>query len=132
MLEHVLVERFEFYENIFHHLIEKKGVFFAISKIFPVIYITVLWTTQFSKNCLLPMLQETFLTTMESVLNKAREVELQEKVSKKAKEEASRVGLDILTEVENLKQMVHHAKETYDMVVYSCSIAFLLFNVNKN
>eukprot|EP00268_Persea_americana_P014612 TRINITY_DN16532_c0_g2_i1.p1 TRINITY_DN16532_c0_g2~~TRINITY_DN16532_c0_g2_i1.p1 ORF type:complete len:577 (-),score=162.53 TRINITY_DN16532_c0_g2_i1:451-2181(-) len=59
--------------------------------------------------------KETLLVAIESVLNKAREVELQEKIAKQAKEEASRVGLDILTEVENVKQMVHQAKETYDM-----------------
>lgn len=112
VLKHVFVKWFGFSENSFHHLIERKWVFFAIN---------VLWSTQFSNTCQLPILQETLLVAIESVLNKAREVELQEKIAKQAKEEASRVGLDILTEVENVKQMVHQAKETYDMVVYSCS-----------
>lgn len=68
---------------------------------------------------------------MESVLNKTREVEIQEKAAEQAKKEASRSGLHILTEVEKLKQMVHQARETYDKVLYSCSYCFLKFHWGK-
>eukprot|EP00268_Persea_americana_P014614 TRINITY_DN16532_c0_g2_i3.p1 TRINITY_DN16532_c0_g2~~TRINITY_DN16532_c0_g2_i3.p1 ORF type:complete len:609 (-),score=177.23 TRINITY_DN16532_c0_g2_i3:392-2218(-) len=58
---------------------------------------------------------KTLLLAMESVFDKMRKVEIQEKAAEQAKEEASRSCSDILTEVENLKQMVNQARETYDM-----------------
>ncbi|XXG54410.1 hypothetical protein AAC387_Pa03g2297 [Persea americana] len=59
--------------------------------------------------------KKTLLLAMESVFDKMRKVEIQEKAAEQAKEEASRSCSDILTEVENLKQMVNQARETYDM-----------------
>jgi hypothetical protein len=53
---------------------------------------------------------------MESVMNMMKEVELQEISAEQATEEAARGGLDILVEVEKLKQMLVHAKEANDMV----------------
>ena len=55
---------------------------------------------------------------MESVLSLMREVELQEKAAEQAKEEAVKGGLDILGRVEDLKQMLQHAKDANSMVVY--------------
>lgn len=45
-----------------------------------------------------------------------KEVELQERAAEQAKEEVAKGGLDILMRVEELKQMLGHAKETNDMV----------------
>lgn len=92
---------------------------------FPVICITPLCTPQLLNAYFEPLLQKTLLLAMESVFDKMRKVEIQEKAAEQAKEEASRSCSDILTEVENLKQMVNQARETYDMVVYSCSYFFL-------
>lgn len=63
------------------------------------------------------MMQKTLFSAMERVINMMREVELQEKAAEQAKEEASRGGLDILDKVEEMKQMLVHAKEANDMVV---------------
>lgn len=54
-------------------------------------------------------------SAMESVLNMMKEVELQERAAEQAKEEAAMGGLDILAKVEELKQMLGHAKGTNDM-----------------
>ncbi|XP_024017349.1 uncharacterized protein LOC112090398 isoform X2 [Morus notabilis] len=54
-------------------------------------------------------------SAMESVINMMKEVELQERAAEQAKEEVANGGLDILTRVEELKQMLGHAKETNDM-----------------
>lgn len=51
-------------------------------------------------------------------MNMMREVELQEKAAQKAREEAASGGLEILARVEELKEMLHHAKEANGMVVY--------------
>lgn len=53
-------------------------------------------------------------------MNMMRQVELQEKIAELAKEEAARAGMDILSKVEELKQMLKHAKEANDMVVQWC------------
>ncbi|XP_039043721.1 uncharacterized protein LOC120182980 isoform X1 [Hibiscus syriacus] len=53
--------------------------------------------------------------TMESIMNLMKEVELQEAAAEQAKEEAARGGMDILVNVEELKQMLPHAKEANDM-----------------
>ncbi|KAK8650711.1 hypothetical protein V6N13_140338 [Hibiscus sabdariffa] len=53
--------------------------------------------------------------TMESIMNLMKEVELQEAAAEQAKEEAARGGMDILVKVEELKQMLPHAKEANDM-----------------
>ncbi|XAR61228.1 hypothetical protein NMG60_11034873 [Bertholletia excelsa] len=59
--------------------------------------------------------KKTLFSAVESVIGLMREVELQEKAAEQAKEEAVRGGLDILTRVEDLKQMLQHAKEANDM-----------------
>ena len=51
-------------------------------------------------------------------MNLMREVKLQEEAAEQAKEDAARGGLDILVKVEELKQMLLHAKEANDMVVH--------------
>ncbi|KAE8679621.1 putative DUF21 domain-containing protein [Hibiscus syriacus] len=53
--------------------------------------------------------------TMESIMNLMKEVELQEAAAEQAKEEAARGGMYILVKVEELKQMLLHAKEANDM-----------------
>lgn len=69
------------------------------------------------------MVQKILLRAMQSVLNMVAEVELQEKAAEKAKEEASKAGLDTLSKVEELVQILTHAKEANDMVC----LFFLLF-----
>ncbi|KAF3436327.1 hypothetical protein FNV43_RR23419 [Rhamnella rubrinervis] len=59
--------------------------------------------------------KRTLFIAMESVINMIREVELQEKAAEHAKEEAAKGGLDILIKVDELKQMLAHAKEANDM-----------------
>ncbi|KAM1539483.1 hypothetical protein FF1_004185 [Malus domestica] len=54
-------------------------------------------------------------SAMESVINMMREVEVQEKAVDIVQEEASRGGLDIMVKVEELKQMLAHAKDANDM-----------------
>lgn len=63
------------------------------------------------------MKQKTLFTAMESVMNLMREVELKERAADHAKEEAAVGGLDILIKVDELKEMLTHAKEANDMVV---------------
>ncbi|CAN6684526.1 unnamed protein product [Malus baccata var. baccata] len=63
----------------------------------------------------LTMLQKTLFSAMESVINMMREVEVQEKAVDIVQEEASRGGMDIMVKVEELKQMLAHAKDTNDM-----------------
>ncbi|GMI76078.1 hypothetical protein HRI_001277000 [Hibiscus trionum] len=53
--------------------------------------------------------------TMESIMNLMKEVELQEAAAEQAKAEAARGGMEILLKVEELKQMLPHAKEANDM-----------------
>jgi hypothetical protein len=52
---------------------------------------------------------------MESIMNMMGEVELEEKAAEQAKEEAADTGLDIMKKVEELKEMLSHAKEANDM-----------------
>lgn len=61
-------------------------------------------------------MQKTLFQAMQSIINLMREVELKEEATEQAKEEAARGGLDILVKVEELKQMLPHAKEANDMV----------------
>lgn len=67
---------------------------------------------------IIPVMQKTLFSAMDSVMNIMREVELQEKDAQQAQEEAAKGGLDILTKVGELKQMLQHAKEANGMVVY--------------
>ncbi|KAM2904657.1 hypothetical protein COP2_004347 [Malus domestica] len=55
-------------------------------------------------------------TAMESIISMMREVEVQEKAVDIVQEEASRGGLDIMVKVEELKQMLAHAKDANVMV----------------
>ncbi|KAM2259331.1 hypothetical protein ACFX1S_004311 [Malus domestica] len=59
----------------------------------------------------LTMLQKTLFSAMESIISMMREVEVQEKAVDIVQEEASRGGLDIMVKVEELKQMLAHAKD---------------------
>ncbi|KAL5796759.1 hypothetical protein ACOSQ2_001579 [Xanthoceras sorbifolium] len=59
--------------------------------------------------------KKTLFLAMESVMNLMREVELREKEAEEAKAEATRGGLDMLIKVEELKQMLSHAKQANDM-----------------
>ncbi|KAM1343982.1 hypothetical protein PS2_008028 [Malus domestica] len=60
--------------------------------------------------------KKTLFSAMESVISMMREVEVQEKAVDIVQEEASRGGLDIMVKVEELKQMLAHAKDANDMV----------------
>lgn len=62
-------------------------------------------------------MQKTLFSSMESLINLMREVELQEKAAEQANMEAARGGSDILVRVEEYKAMLVHAKEANDMVV---------------
>ncbi|XVE77755.1 hypothetical protein DITRI_Ditri13aG0088000 [Diplodiscus trichospermus] len=59
--------------------------------------------------------KKTLFQAMQSIMDLMREVELQEEASEQAEEEAARGGLDILIKVEELKQVLLHAKEANDM-----------------
>ncbi|XP_068338382.1 uncharacterized protein [Pyrus communis] len=59
--------------------------------------------------------KKTLFSAMESVISMMREVEVQEKAVDIVQEEASRGGLDIMVKVEDLKQMLAHAKDANDM-----------------
>ncbi|KAM1007686.1 hypothetical protein ACFX2A_004310 [Malus domestica] len=54
---------------------------------------------------------KTLFSAMELVISMMREVEVQEKAVDIVQEEASRGGLDIMVKVEELKQMLAHAKD---------------------
>ncbi|TYI49001.1 hypothetical protein E1A91_D12G005500v1 [Gossypium mustelinum] len=73
-----------------------------------------------SQTCRIDLLEEVIEDAknnkaMQSIMNLMREVELQEEASEQAKEECARGGSDILVKVEELKQMLPHAKEANDM-----------------
>ncbi|TQD92814.1 hypothetical protein C1H46_021589 [Malus baccata] len=59
--------------------------------------------------------KKTLFSAMESVISMMREVEVQEKAVDIVQEEASRGGLDIMVKVEELNQMLAHAKDANDM-----------------
>ncbi|CAL0300575.1 unnamed protein product [Lupinus luteus] len=81
--------------------------------------------SQSNQMCRIDLLQEiideaktnkkTLFSSMESLINLMREVELQEKAAELAKEEAARGGSAILARVEEYKTMLAHAKEANDM-----------------
>ncbi|PPE01317.1 hypothetical protein GOBAR_DD01643 [Gossypium barbadense] len=73
-----------------------------------------------SQTCRIDLLEEVIEDAknnkaMQSIMNLMREVELQEEAAEQAKEECARGGSDILVKVEELKQMLPHAKEANDM-----------------
>ncbi|XP_060181444.1 uncharacterized protein LOC132611048 [Lycium barbarum] len=59
--------------------------------------------------------KKTLFSAVESVICLMREVELQEEAAEQAKLEAAKGGLDMLRRVEDLKEMLQHAKEANDM-----------------
>lgn len=59
--------------------------------------------------------KKTLFKAMESVISLMREVEVREKEAEQVKEEAARGPVDILANVEDLKQMLQHAREANDM-----------------
>lgn len=65
----------------------------------------------------LTLTQKTLFSSMESLINLMREVELQEKAAEQANTEAATGGSNILVRVEEYKTMLLHAKEANDMVV---------------
>ena len=82
-------------------------------------------TVQSSQICRIDVLEEiideaktnkgTLFSSMESLMNLMREVELQEKSAKEANMEAATGGCDILARVEEYQTMLEHAKEANDM-----------------
>ena len=74
----------------------------------------------------LKTVQKTLASALESVINMVKAVELHEERAKQAKEEVIMAGQDILTKVEDLKQMVKHAQESNDKVVHLILLWFLL------
>ncbi|CDP03603.1 unnamed protein product [Coffea canephora] len=59
--------------------------------------------------------KKTLLSALETVISLMMEVELQEKAAEQAKQDAANGGLEMLKRVEDLKQMLQHAKEANDM-----------------
>ncbi|KAJ1405117.1 hypothetical protein SESBI_26059 [Sesbania bispinosa] len=59
--------------------------------------------------------KKTLFSSMESLINLMREVELQEKAAEQANVEAARGGSDILARAEEYKSLLVHAKEANDM-----------------
>lgn len=70
------------------------------------------------KISIIKMVQKTLLSALETVISLMMEVELQEKAAEQAKQDAANGGLEMLKRVEDLKQMLQHAKEANDMVVF--------------
>lgn len=59
--------------------------------------------------------KKTLFLAVESIICLMRDVELQEEAAEQAKLEAAKGGLDMLERVEDLKEMLQHAKEANDM-----------------
>lgn len=59
--------------------------------------------------------KKTLFLAVESIICLMREVELQEEAAEKAKLEAAKGGVDMLKRVEDLKEMLQHAKEANNM-----------------
>ncbi|KAJ8622637.1 hypothetical protein MRB53_031166 [Persea americana] len=55
------------------------------------------------------------VSAMESLCSMVKEVEIQEKAAEHAKKEALMGGLDVLSKVDDLRQMLQHAKKTNEM-----------------
>ncbi|KAJ4969573.1 hypothetical protein NE237_016274 [Protea cynaroides] len=81
--------------------------------------------SQSSQICSIELLEEiiveaknnkrTLFLAMESVINKMKELEFQEEAAEQIKREVAKAGLDILANVEELRQMLQYAKEANDM-----------------
>lgn len=61
-------------------------------------------------------MQKMLFSSMESLINLMREVELQEKAAEQANMEAATGGSNILARIEEYKTMVVQANEANDMV----------------
>ncbi|KAJ4968430.1 hypothetical protein NE237_015131 [Protea cynaroides] len=59
--------------------------------------------------------KRTLFLAMESVINKMKELEFQEEAAEQIKREVAKAGLDILANVEELRQMLQYTKEANDM-----------------
>lgn len=66
--------------------------------------------------CAFDIMQNDLLPSLELVTKMIEDVELLEEKAKVAKQESSIAGTCILTKVEELKEMLTHAKEANDMV----------------
>ncbi|CAA7398513.1 unnamed protein product [Spirodela intermedia] len=60
-------------------------------------------------------IKNVMVSEIESIVDLMKQVDLCEKEANLAKEEASKAGLDILAKVEDLKEMLKHAKEANNM-----------------
>lgn len=69
-------------------------------------------------------MQKTLFLAVESIICLMREVELQEEAAEKAKLEAAKGGVDMLKRVEDLKEMLQHAKEANNMVAFLFNYVF--------
>lgn len=65
-------------------------------------------------------------SAVESMTNMVKEVELHEERSKHAKEAASSAAEDILSDAEELKKILIHAKEAKDMVLLLFALSDML------
>ncbi|XP_042488894.1 uncharacterized protein LOC122069028 [Macadamia integrifolia] len=59
--------------------------------------------------------KKTLFLAMQSIINTMKELEFQEAAAEQAKREAARCDLDIPTKVEDLRQILQHAKEANNM-----------------
>lgn len=73
------------------------------------------------------------LSAIESTIDMMKDVELEEERAKQAKVEAFKAGEDILSKVEELREILKHSKEANDMVCVSNSTGsiFLVFTNRK-
>lgn len=62
--------------------------------------------------------QEALFSAMKPVVSLMMEVELKEEAAERAKAEAEKAGAHILYKVQELKQMLQHAREANDMVIF--------------
>ena len=67
-------------------------------------------------SCAFDIMQNDLLPSLELITKMVEDVELLEEKAKVAKHEASVAGTGILTKVEELREMLTHAKEANDMV----------------
>lgn len=75
------------------------------------------------------LVQKTLFLAVESIICLMRDVELQEEAAEQAKLEAAKGGLDMLERVEDLKEMLQHAKEANDMVAFLFNCVFLFSTI---
>lgn len=76
-------------------------------------------------------LQKTLFSAVELVINMMKEVEDRESAMEIMKEESEMGGVDMLTKVMELKQMLVHAKEANDMVLGSLTMIIINSRILK-